>query len=902
MTAPTPPNLGSSIPTSASSMTAVSTPSESGSNKVEESSRSQSSSQAQKKRRIPGACDICKRKKIRCDSGEMPGNRCSNCIQYGLECTHKEVTKTLGSAKGYVESLEGRLEKMDKLLTKLLPGIDLSQEVDRLLEEVDDQDVPLKEEEDDDQNAKLMVGQLAKLDLNPPQNRFFGRSSGYQLIQTALDLKSQYKGTTQNAVTVVELKRRRPEFWDVPPWVSVNPETEDTFPPYTFPPLDLIGSLVEHYFTQINPFLPLLHRPTFQRGIDENLHHSDQYFGAVVLLVCALGSRYSEDPRIFVEGSNSARSAGWKWFEQVKVLRASFFKRASLHELQAYALFVLFSQSSEIPQGCWSQIGMALRLAQEVGAHRRRPQSSHTPTVEEELWKRAFWVLMSIDRMASSSSGRPCGLQDEDFDLDLPIDCDDEYWEHPDASIRFKQPEGKPSSMSFFNCYLSLMDILAYAMRAIYAIKRPKNMFGRVIQRSEQRIIMELDSAMNNWMDSVPQHLRWNPSCENKLFLKQSAALYATYYHLQIFIHRPFIPSPRNRTSVTFPSLAICTNAARSCCHVLESYSRISHLPLPYLQSTLFLVAVVLLLNIWSGKRTGFAPHPKREMEDVQRCLNMLKSCETRWSQAGRYVDILSGLADAGDVTIQNHPSSSSPPSRKRRRLLSNELAHPMTSPTVSSDNTTPAPTIAAPPNFVSPSMSQPLQPLHNAAPPNFSLPIYGTDLGRLPVYGQFNFVDTIAASQQEMARQIQMAFPVSSVLSGHYLSHHQLLQHATLQSQFYNYFQGAMGAASSLPLSDALPPGALFDGQLTGSIYPQTTQAAPSPTAEVPNSDQLEMQGVMQPQSLSGGPLLDNDTMSMWSSAPTSFELDEWRSYISSVNAMTHGSEYTEPDPKAIE
>jgi len=72
--------------------------------------------------------------------------------------------------------------------------------------------------------------------------------------------------------------------------------------------------------------------------------------------------------------------------------------------------------------------------------------------------------------------------------------------------------------------------------------------------------------------------------CEDKLFLKQSAALFATYYYLQIFIHRPFIPSPRNRISVTFPSLAICTNAARSCCRVLESYSRVNQLPLPYFQ------------------------------------------------------------------------------------------------------------------------------------------------------------------------------------------------------------------------------------------------------------------------------------------------------------------------------
>ncbi|KAL9708656.1 Gypsy retrotransposon integrase-like protein 1 [Leucoagaricus gongylophorus] len=359
-----------------------------GATPIGESSRSQNSSQY-KKRRIPGACDICKRKKIRCDSGEMPNNRCSSCTQCGFECTHKEVRKMLGSAKGYVESLEARLDKMDQLLTKLLPGINPTQEVDQLLEEVNDQDITA--EQDEDQNAKDMIGKLAKLNLNPTQNRFFGKSSGYHLIQTALDLKSQYKGGIQDTTTPVELMQRRPEFWDIPPWASENLEMENMLPSYTFPPLDLVESLAKHYFTQINPFLPLLHRPTFKRGVDENLHLTDQCFGAVVLLVCALGSRYSEDSRVFVEGSNSVRSAGWKWFGQVRILRTSFFKQTSLHELQAYALSILFLQSSEIPQGCWSQVGMALRLAQEVGAHRRRPQNNHTPTADEELWKRAFW-------------------------------------------------------------------------------------------------------------------------------------------------------------------------------------------------------------------------------------------------------------------------------------------------------------------------------------------------------------------------------------------------------------------------------------------------------------------------------------------------------------------------------
>lgn len=120
--------------------------------------------------------------------------------------------------------------------------------------------------------------------------------------------------------------------------MAFNPETEDTSPQYSFPPPDLMTSLVSHYFTQIHPLLPLLHRPTFQKGIDEGLHLTDSHFGATVLLVCALGSRYSEDSRVFVEGSDATQSAGWKWIEQVKLLRTSFFKRTCLHELQAYAV------------------------------------------------------------------------------------------------------------------------------------------------------------------------------------------------------------------------------------------------------------------------------------------------------------------------------------------------------------------------------------------------------------------------------------------------------------------------------------------------------------------------------------------------------------------------------------
>lgn len=56
--------------------------------------------------------------------------------------------------------------------------------------------------------------------------------------------------------------------------------------------------------------------------------------------------------------------------------------------------------------------------------------------------------------------------------------------------------------------------------------------------------------------------------------LMQSAMLYSGYYALQINVHRPFIPSPRKPSRLSFPSLAICTNAARSCLHVLDVHAQ----------------------------------------------------------------------------------------------------------------------------------------------------------------------------------------------------------------------------------------------------------------------------------------------------------------------------------------
>ena len=50
----------------------------------------------------------------------------------------------------------------------------------------------------------------------------------------------------------------------------------------------------------------------------------------------------------------------------------------------------------------------------------------------------------------------------------------------------------------------------------------------------------------------------------------------------------------------------------------------------------IFTSGVVLLLSIWGGKRSGLSMDPNREMEDVHKCMMVLKASEARWHSAGR--------------------------------------------------------------------------------------------------------------------------------------------------------------------------------------------------------------------------------------------------------------------------
>lgn len=275
-------------------------------------------------------------------------------------------------------------------------------------------------------------------------------------------------------------------------------------------------------------------------------------------------------------------------------------------------------------------------------------------------------------------------------------------------------------------------------------------------------------------------------------------------------------------------------------------------------QMPAFTAGIVLLLNIWGGKRSGLYTDPTKEMADVHKCMSVLKSCEKRWHTAGRLWDILYELASVGDLPLPQ-PSPSGGTKRERDS----------DSPISGAPTTSPAPDV---PRTIAGSRRVGRETAAQTRPnpvTSFDLPLYSDDLGRLPLHGQLNFQDTSHTNNMWYPEMSRNPVPTQTAM-----------QNVPPPQEY-----------SQPPV-----PGAYMDDMFYGHMSQFST--AQYPSQETPTQYDDSSQGM---QTLMGGPpqqnvlphpvpsVVDADTIAMWSNAPTGFELNDWGTYITNVSGMVN-------------
>ncbi|KAJ6512079.1 hypothetical protein C8R47DRAFT_1093427, partial [Mycena vitilis] len=247
------------------------------------------------------------------------------------------------------------------------------------------------------------------------------------------------------------------------------------------------------------------------------------------------------------------------------------------------SLLALASRVSPVPISCFFfSLLVHRKLMSLYGLGTSTPQAS--------------WVYI---RMSAVFLGRPLGLHVEEYDVELPLEVDDEYWD------QFKQPPGKPSQVLFYG------------------------------PDWEPRAVAGLDSAMHVYLESVPPHLQWNlESPPQGTFFDQSAILNICYHYVMIAIHRPYI---HKASVLAAPSLSMCASSARVIIQTADIwFTKLQRMLLPNLYNPVFVSGVILVLNMLGMKRSGVARDQSKDLVLVEKAMYILKSAESRLQPVGR--------------------------------------------------------------------------------------------------------------------------------------------------------------------------------------------------------------------------------------------------------------------------
>ncbi|EUC55532.1 fungal specific transcription factor domain protein [Rhizoctonia solani AG-3 Rhs1AP] len=621
------------------------------------------------------ACDQCLQSEARCRFNPAKEHKCRGCHVRNVECTWTRVPKPLPPPdSAYIEYLEARVKEVEKHLKSMFPGINTKRELDTLLEPqslpTGDKPNPASTEDKKHASPSTRISSSPRKSLpssgivasTPATTRLIRQvrlaNVSFDYVQaeksdehivwknvsnkretstyhgfSSLEVLSRDAGVLHpgyhpgSVLSTIPTTHRRPEFWQLLPaevrHINSCPWNSEEGLALDLPPEDLIPILVDTFFEIM--FFPFMHRGMFKKQLNQGLHKRDGTFLRMLLLVCANGARWCDDPRVLDERWPVPLSAGHRWFRQLAPWQKSAMEQIDLQDAQLLTLLAIYCFGTSGNYGAWITVGVGIRLMQDVGVHRRKA----TQSLENELFKRCFWYTDSIFFIDSFSQ---C-----DSDLDYALEVDDQMWSLELGAPPPVQPMGVPSRLCCFNQMIKLTRIAGRCLQTVYSLESTKRQIGLDGPQGAEWMFNEINSQFNQWARDVPSFLRL-PSTDNyesTRFFTDAVEMWALHYDLLIAANRPFIAKPFSPLAA--PALKICCDGARECARILRAYLRTTGSILSAgMMHPAFQSAMILAVDLIAERSSTPSSLIDQKEEDMRECMRILKQAESKFHLAGR--------------------------------------------------------------------------------------------------------------------------------------------------------------------------------------------------------------------------------------------------------------------------
>ena len=433
------------------------------------------------RKRVSQACDLCRKKKLKCD-GLRP--ICSTCVSLGKQCYYDEAIKKRGLPEGYVRGLEN-------LLGLLLAGTSSLEGLTTLFESATKDEAAaanlIRQWNGDESESK---------DTLPEIWRASKLCKHLEQLLPLLDDRDK-KGQ--------EVKKPRLEPHSVGLGRGLDGYVKLSL---QLPCREVAEDLFHTYFTYTHCWLPIIGKDELLAAYYQNIELSESSVGlgeraalwAVLAYAECQRSPASQERNgmAYVKPSSTAES----YYEKARSLIPSEGSDLDIGHIQALIVLSLFKLVMGQLGPSWLLINQAINIAIDVGIN-SVSDSKFRGSIGRS--KHVILGCFCLDTLLAACLGRRPRLRKEDVLMVGFLDeAGLEEWGHLDLGVhQVRERSGPSRSLSTFNHLIRLICVLNDVA------------LDRVLRDFEQKRLEHFRSEFNSWKVSLPAYCSLEASLDN---------------------------------------------------------------------------------------------------------------------------------------------------------------------------------------------------------------------------------------------------------------------------------------------------------------------------------------------------------------------------------------------------